>query len=52
MALISQERVLFNMTIAENIACGEESISLDDITQADIKANIHHFIQQLPQVNK
>lgn len=50
--LVTQEPVLFHMTIAENIAYGQESISLDEIIQAATKANIHQFIEQLPQVSK
>jgi ABC-type multidrug transport system fused ATPase/permease subunit len=41
---------LFDLTIAENITYGLENIPMDDIINAAIKANIHDFIQQLPQV--
>jgi ABC-type multidrug transport system fused ATPase/permease subunit len=41
---------LFNLTVAENIAYGLENISMEDIISAAIKASIHQFIQQLPQV--
>ncbi|CAF4335114.1 unnamed protein product, partial [Rotaria sordida] len=37
------------MTIAENIAYGRDNTSIEDIIDAATKANIHHFIQQLPQ---
>jgi ATP-binding cassette subfamily B protein len=40
------------LTIAENIAYGKENVSLEDIIDAAIKANIHQFIQQLPQVSE
>ncbi|CAF1068039.1 unnamed protein product [Rotaria sp. Silwood1] len=52
LGLVSQEPVLFDLTIAENIAYGIENTSIEDIIDAAIKANIHDFIQQLPQVSK
>ncbi|CAF4000482.1 unnamed protein product [Rotaria sordida] len=50
-SLVNQEPILFDMTIAENIAYGEEKPSLENIIQAATKANIHQFIIQLPQVS-
>eukprot|EP00794_Sanderia_malayensis_P011087 gene11087-12255_t len=52
--LVSQEPVLFNCSIKENITYGLNSaernqISDDQITSAAISANIHHFISTLPQ---
>ncbi|XP_076306516.1 ATP-dependent translocase ABCB1-like isoform X6 [Tachypleus tridentatus] len=49
-AVVSQEPVLFNCTIAENIKYGIE----DHVTQQQIEnvaqiANIHNFIRSLPQ---
>ena len=38
------------MTIAENIIYGLENIPIEEIINAASKANIHEFIQQLPQV--
>ncbi|CAF4577645.1 unnamed protein product [Rotaria sp. Silwood1] len=52
LGLVSQEPILFDLTIAENIAYGIENTSIEDIIDAAIKANIHDFIQQLPQVSK
>ncbi|CAF1180823.1 unnamed protein product [Rotaria sordida] len=49
LGLVSQEPILFDMTIAENIAYGRDNTSIEDIIDAATKANIHHFIQQLPQ---
>ncbi|CAF4340576.1 unnamed protein product [Rotaria socialis] len=49
LGLVSQEPVLFNLTVAENIAYGLENILIEDIIDAATKANIHHFIEQLPQ---
>ncbi|CAF5152582.1 unnamed protein product, partial [Rotaria socialis] len=46
----SQEPILFDLTIAENIAYGLEDVSMTDIIDAAKKANIHQFIEQLPDV--
>ena len=50
--LVSQEPVLFNCSIAENIAYGDNSrqVPMDEITDAARQANIHNFIVFLPQV--
>ena len=50
--LVSQEPVLFDLTIAENIAYGLDHVSMDKIMDAAKKANIHQFIQSLPQVGE
>ncbi|CAF0941095.1 unnamed protein product [Rotaria sordida] len=47
--LVSQEPILFDLTIAENIAYALENISMEDIINAARRANIHQFIEQLPQ---
>lgn len=51
MGLVSQEPVLFDRTIAENIAYGdnERNIPLAEIIEAAKNANIHDFITKLPQ---
>ncbi|CAF1381463.1 unnamed protein product, partial [Rotaria sordida] len=49
LGLVSQEPILFDITIAENIAYGLENVPMDDIINAARKANIHDFIEQLPQ---
>ncbi|CAF0751223.1 unnamed protein product [Adineta steineri] len=49
LGIVNQEPVLFNLTIAENITYGLENIPMDEIVLAATKANIHEFIQQLPQ---
>ena len=50
---MSQEPILFDMTIAENIAYGDNSrndIPMEEIIEAAKKANIHEFIsKKLPQ---
>ncbi|CAF4637472.1 unnamed protein product [Rotaria sp. Silwood2] len=47
--LVSQEPILFDLTIAENIAYGLENVPMEDIINAANTANIHHFIEKLPQ---
>ena len=50
MGIVSQEPILFNLTIAKNIAYGDNSrvVPMDEIIEAARKANIHTFIQSLP----
>lgn len=49
---VSQEPTLFDRTIAENIAYGDNSrpVTMDEIIGAAKMANAHNFIVQLPQV--
>lgn len=47
--VVSQEPVLFAMSIAENIRYGRDDITQDDIERAAIQANAHSFISELPQ---
>ncbi|CAF4370774.1 unnamed protein product, partial [Rotaria magnacalcarata] len=49
-SLANQEPILFDMTIAENIAYGKVNPSLEDIIEAATKANIHQFVISLPQI--
>lgn len=51
LGLVSQEPVLFDRTIAENIAYGdnERNISMVEIIEAAKSANIHDFISKLPK---
>ena len=47
--VVSQEPVLFDTSIAENIASGkEEGASLEEIQKAAKCANAHNFIMELP----
>lgn len=46
--LVSQETVLFNSTIRENILYGRSRASEEEIVEAARKANIHDFIACLP----
>ncbi|MCX7116015.1 MAG: lipid A export permease/ATP-binding protein MsbA [Gammaproteobacteria bacterium] len=48
MAFVSQEVVLFNDTVANNIAYGCPGVSLDQIKQAATLAHADEFIQHLP----
>ncbi|RUM88550.1 MAG: ABC transporter permease [Thermodesulfatator sp.] len=47
--LVSQEIVIFNATVAENIALGHSGASLEEIQEAARLANAHEFIVRLPQ---
>ncbi|UJR08519.1 hypothetical protein I4U23_012782 [Adineta vaga] len=51
LGLVQQEPVLFNLSIRDNIAYGDNSRSLtqDDIELAAKKANIHDLIASLPE---
>lgn len=50
--LVQQEPHLFNLSIRENIAYGDNSreVGQDEIEKAARSANIHDFIISLPQV--
>ncbi|CAG7729304.1 unnamed protein product [Allacma fusca] len=50
MAIVSQEPVLFDRTLADNIAYGDNSRDVDmtEIIQAARSANIHDFISSSP----
>ena len=48
--VVSQEPVLFQLTIEENIRYGKEGVTMDDIIKAAQMANAHDFISKLPEV--
>lgn len=50
--LVSQEPVLFDMSIRENIAYGDNSrdVAMAEVIEAAKKSNIHNFIISLPKV--
>jgi ATP-binding cassette, subfamily B, bacterial MsbA len=48
-ALVSQEPVLFNDTIYNNLALGKEASSRNEIIAAAKSAHAHEFIEKLPQ---
>lgn len=51
--LVSQEPVLFDASIAENIRYGAlyREVSDEEVIEAAKSVNIHSFIESLPQVN-
>ena len=53
MNIVSQEPVLFDTTIAENIRYGANfrEVSDEEVVEAAKTANIHSFIESLPQVS-
>ena len=48
--IVSQEPILFDKSVQENIAYGDNSreIPMDQIVRAAEQANIHKFVQSLP----
>ena len=50
LGLVSQEPVLFDRTIAENIQYGdnEREVSMDEVLECSRRANIHNFVNALP----
>ncbi|KAF0201661.1 MAG: ATP-binding cassette subfamily B bacterial [Bacteroidetes bacterium] len=49
MGIVSQETILFNATVFDNIAFGMLNVSMDDIIAAAKVANAHEFIMQMPE---
>ena len=47
--VVSQEPVLFDTTIAENIRFGKEDATKEEIQEAAKNANAHNFITELPK---
>lgn len=52
LAIVSQEPVLFDTTIAENIAYGKPDATVDEIETAANSANIHNFVVTQPKSYK
>lgn len=52
--IVSQEPTLFDCSIAENIAYGDNTrvIPMHEIIEAAKAANIHSFVCSLPQVSR
>ena len=52
MGIVAQEPMLFDATIRENIAYGDQSRTVpdQDIITAARQANIHEFVSALPNV--
>ncbi len=49
MAIVTQESILFNDTVRNNIAIGKPGATEEEIIQAAKVANAHEFIMELPQ---
>jgi subfamily B ATP-binding cassette protein MsbA len=47
MGIVNQETILFNGTIAENIAFGKKDTSLEEVIHAARVANAHEFVEKL-----
>ncbi len=48
MGLVTQDSILFNDTVKNNIALGKPDASMDEIIRAAKIANAHEFIMELP----
>lgn len=48
MGIVSQETILFNGTVFDNIAFSMTNVSLDEVIAAAKVANAHDFIMQMP----
>ncbi len=53
MGIVQQEPVLFDTSIKENIAYGDNfrEVPMSEIIEAARNANIHTFIESLPEVS-
>ncbi|NPA43527.1 MAG: ABC transporter ATP-binding protein [Chlorobi bacterium] len=49
MAIVTQESILFNDTVRNNIALAKPDATMEEIIRAAKVANAHDFIMQLPQ---
>lgn len=47
--LVTQDNILFNDSIANNISLGKPTASISEIENAAKVANAHEFVQQLPE---
>jgi subfamily B ATP-binding cassette protein MsbA len=48
-SIVTQEPILFNDTVAHNIALGKENATMDEIIKAAVIANAHNFITKKEQ---
>jgi ATP-binding cassette, subfamily B (MDR/TAP), member 1 len=48
-SVVSQDPRLFDATVSENIAYGTDGLSHEDIEGAALLANVHDFVESLPQ---
>jgi len=49
MGIVSQETILFNDTVFNNIAFGMENVGEEEVVAAAMVANAHEFIENMPQ---
>ncbi|MBW6490647.1 MAG: ABC transporter ATP-binding protein/permease [Lentimicrobium sp.] len=49
MGIVSQETILFNASVFENIAFGMKGVTPEDVIAAAKVANAHEFIMQMPE---
>ena len=51
LGIVSQEPVLFDRSIADNIKYGDNTreVSMEEVIDAAKKSNIHNFVKDLPQ---
>jgi subfamily B ATP-binding cassette protein MsbA len=49
MGIVTQEVILFNDTVLNNIAYGVEGVAFEKVVEAAKAANAHEFIEALPQ---
>lgn len=49
MGIVTQESILFNDTVYENIAFGIENVTEEQVIEAAKIANAHEFISQMPE---
>ncbi|MBK6966258.1 MAG: ABC transporter ATP-binding protein [Bacteroidales bacterium] len=49
MGIVSQETILFNATVFDNITFGMQNVTREDVIAAAKVANAHEFIMQMPE---
>jgi len=49
MGIVSQETILFNATVLDNITFGMQNVKKEDVIAAAKVANAHEFIMQMPE---
>jgi subfamily B ATP-binding cassette protein MsbA len=49
MGIVTQESILFNDTVFNNIAFGLENVSEEEVIEAAKVANAHEFIEKMPE---
>ena len=50
--IVSQEPILFAMSIKDNIRMGRDNVTDEEIIQATKMANAYNFIMELPEASK